>query len=206
MWGLSSWLVTGFYHPAPGYLRTVKLSKANSHFKTLLIYIYKPFLKSVHKTGPHVNIKQHMIHTQTSNTFFWTVSPFNITCIKRAHKARDMQVSSTILIYYTRFKKIFLKNNFRKRLYKSLNAWTNISATRQKAAHTIHQLSNPSCSTGEKKILKKEGLTPNEKCLISFQEKSQELPSLEIQTGSLSRSVTLWAPLRALYHKSNQNN
>ena len=54
-----------------------------THASKPLIYIYKPFLKSVHKTYPYTNTKQNM-HKHTK---FRRVSPFNIPPAKRAHKA-----------------------------------------------------------------------------------------------------------------------
>ena len=52
----------------------------------LFIY-YKPFVKSIHKTNHFASIKQKM-HTQTSHTNFQRVSPFDITPVEGAYKAR----------------------------------------------------------------------------------------------------------------------
>ena len=53
--------------------------------KLLFSRIYQPSVKSVYKTNHFANIKH--THTQTSDTNFRGVSPFNITPVKRARKA-----------------------------------------------------------------------------------------------------------------------
>ena len=57
------------------------------HISKLFSYVYKSFVKSVHKTNHFANLKQK-IHAQTSDTNFRRVRPFVITPVKRAHKAR----------------------------------------------------------------------------------------------------------------------
>ena len=73
------------------------------HMSKLFWRIYQPSVKSVYKTNHFTNIT-HTIHkrqtqtsdtnirhkhqTQTSDTNFRRVSPFSITPVKRAHKAR----------------------------------------------------------------------------------------------------------------------
>ena len=56
------------------------------HISKLFPRIYQPSVKSIYKTNHFTNIKH--THTQTSDTNFRRVSPFNITPVKRAHKAR----------------------------------------------------------------------------------------------------------------------
>ena len=56
------------------------------HISKLFSHIYQPSVKSVYKTNQFANIKH--IYTQTSDINFRRVSPFNITPVKRAHKAR----------------------------------------------------------------------------------------------------------------------
>ena len=70
-------------------LHRVTAGQSNSghkqiHISKLFSHIYQPSLKSVYKTSHFTDIK----HTQTSDTNFRRVSPFNITPVKRAHKAR----------------------------------------------------------------------------------------------------------------------
>ena len=55
------------------------------HISKLFPRIYQPSVKSIYETNHLANTN---IHTQTSDTNFWRVSPFNITPVKRAHKAR----------------------------------------------------------------------------------------------------------------------
>ena len=50
------------------------------HISKLFLHLYQPSLKSIYKTNHFANIK----HTYTNIRF----SPFNITPVKRAHKAR----------------------------------------------------------------------------------------------------------------------
>ena len=57
------------------------------HISKLFSHIYQPSVKSIYKTDHFTNIK-HTWHTQTSDTNFRKVSPFNIIHVKRAHKAR----------------------------------------------------------------------------------------------------------------------
>ena len=93
------------------------------------------------------------MHTQTSDTNFRRVSPFNITPVKRAHKARTCwyrRPFRLIYRYQVKEKRKEKKNGqmqykIKKMLYKCIMA--NTSAIWQQAAHTTHQLSSPSCST-----------------------------------------------------------
>ena len=50
------------------------------HISKLFLHIYQPSLKSIYKTNHFVNIKPSYTNIR--------VSPFNITPVKRAHKAR----------------------------------------------------------------------------------------------------------------------
>ena len=83
-WLAGHWILTSCQQHRSTAGQSPSLS-ANAHFKTLLIY--KPLLKSIHKTNPCTYIKQN-IHPQTSNKKSQTVRPFNITTVKIAHKAR----------------------------------------------------------------------------------------------------------------------
>ena len=56
------------------------------HISKLFPRIYQPSVKSLYKTNHFTNIKH--THTQTSDINFRRVSSFNITPVKRAHKAR----------------------------------------------------------------------------------------------------------------------
>ena len=82
------------------------VSKTSSH-------AYKPCLKSVSKTSSHTDLfsnhsakpistqtqNKTYMYTQTSDTNFRRVSPFNVIAVKRTHEARAcMLVSSAILI------------------------------------------------------------------------------------------------------------
>ena len=67
----------------------VTSGKSNSghkqiHISKLFSHMHQPSVKSIYKTNHFTNIK----HTQTSDTNFRRVSPFNIIPVKRAHKAR----------------------------------------------------------------------------------------------------------------------
>ena len=73
--------------------------------KSSHIYI-NPFVKSIYKT----NHKSK--HTQTWDTNFWRVSPFNITTVKRAHKARTCWYRRPFcLIYWYQVKEKLKKRN-----------------------------------------------------------------------------------------------
>ena len=48
----------------------------------LISYIYKPFVKSVHKTNHLANMKQN-IHTQISDTNFQELVPLNLPLLKK---------------------------------------------------------------------------------------------------------------------------
>ena len=83
-----------------GHLRTIKLlSQANAHFKTLILYMCKPFLKSNQHSHPtdKYKTKHAHIYTQTSNTQFWRVWPLSIVPVRKVYKIRDMLVYLTIL-------------------------------------------------------------------------------------------------------------
>ena len=72
---VSNWILTYCQLTALGSLQTIKLSRANSHFKSH--HIYKPLLKSIHNTYAYA-------YTQILNTNFQRVSPFSTTPVKRA--------------------------------------------------------------------------------------------------------------------------
>ena len=56
------------------------------HISKLFSHIYQPSVRSIYKTNHFTNIKH--TYKMYTNTNFWRVSPFNITPVKRAHKAR----------------------------------------------------------------------------------------------------------------------
>ena len=109
------------------------------------IYINYPLSSQSTKTTHFANIKP----TQISDTNFRRVSPFNITPVKRAHKARTCwyrRPFRLIYRYQIKEKKEKEKRNGQiKILYKCIMA--NTSAIWQLAAHTTYQLSSPSYST-----------------------------------------------------------
>ena len=139
-----------------------------THVKTLPIFINLSVM-SIHETNHFANIKQN-IHTQLSDTNFRRVSHFNITPVKRAHKARTCWYRPFRLMYRYQVKEKYKKGmdryniNF-KMLYKCIMA--NTSAIWQQAAHTTDQLSSPSCST---RAIQK-SLTLNKKYLKVFWKK-----------------------------------
>ena len=107
-----------------------------------------------------------------------SVSPFSITPVKRAHKARTCWYHRPFcLIYQYQVKEKKKKKEWTDtiHIYWEKKKWekkcilANTSAIWQQAAHTTYQLSSPSCST---RAIQK-SLTLNEKYL-SFLEKSQE--------------------------------
>ena len=74
------------------------------HVSKLFSHIYQPSVKSVYKTNHFANIKHTC--TQTSGTNFQRVSPFNITPVKRAHRARTCWYCLPFsLIYWHQVKK-----------------------------------------------------------------------------------------------------
>ena len=111
------------------------------HISKLFSYIYIDLLSS-QSTKP--------ITSQT-DTNFRRVSPFNITPVKRAHKARTCWYCRPFsLVYQYHIKEKYFKkrngqtqHNFFFKLYKCIMA--NTSAIWQQAAHTTYQLSSPSC-------------------------------------------------------------
>ena len=115
------------------------------------------------------------MNPQTSDKFFWRVSPFNITPVKRAHKAKTCWYHRPFhLIYQYQVKEKYKKgmdrhNIKKKKKYKCIMA--NISAIWQQAAHTTYQLSSPSCST---RAIQK-SLTLNEKYLRVFWKKVRRM-------------------------------
>ena len=90
------------------------------------------------------------MHTQTSDTNIWRVRLFNITPIKRAHKARTCWYHQTFhLIYQNQIKEEYKKGMDRHNkkiglLYKCIMAHT--SAIWQQAVYIYH-LPSPNCST-----------------------------------------------------------
>ena len=75
-------------------------SQADTHFKTSHLYIYKPFIKSVHQTNFYTKIKQNR-YPQTSNTNFWRVCPFKTAPVKKVHKVYmlvSVAIPSNLLI------------------------------------------------------------------------------------------------------------
>ena len=103
-----------------------------------------------HKISPDTNLHKTK-HTQTSNTKFQRISPFSITPVKKARKARTRWYRGPFRRFInTRFfKKKYEKEmdrrneNFLKILYKCIIAST--SDIWQHAAHTTDQLISPSC-------------------------------------------------------------
>ena len=97
------------------------------------------------------SLRKHKTHTQTSDTNFRRVSPFNITPVKRAHKAKTCWYRRPFRLIYRyqvkeKYEKRMDRHNIKlKMLYKCIIA--NTSAIWQQAAHTTYQLSSPSCST-----------------------------------------------------------
>ena len=89
----------------------VTSGKSNSghkqiHILKLFSHIYQPSVKSVYKTNQFANIKQ------TSDTNFRRVSPFSITPVKSAHKARTCWYRRPFrLIYRYQVKEKYKKRN-----------------------------------------------------------------------------------------------
>ena len=69
-----------------------------THISKLFSHIRQPSLKSIYKTSLFANIKY--TYKQKSNTNFRRVSPFNITTVKRAHKARACRYCRPFRLIY----------------------------------------------------------------------------------------------------------
>ena len=93
-----------------------------------------------------IYIKQNILEHQTQN--FRRISPFGITPVEKAHKARTRWYRGPFRRFInTRLKKKSIKKEWTeaiknsKILYKCITA--NTSVIRQHAAHTTDQLSSP---------------------------------------------------------------
>ena len=101
-----------------------------------------------HKISHNTNLHKTK-HTQTSDTkYFRRISPFGITPVEKAHKARTRWYRGPFRRFIdTRFKKKSIKKEWTeaiknsKILYKCITA--NTSVIWQRAAHTTNQLSSP---------------------------------------------------------------
>ena len=77
------------------------------HISQLFLYIT---LCEVSPQNHSANIKQNLMYTQTSNTNFQSVNPFNITPTKRARKARTCWYHWPFhLIYWYQIKEEYKK-------------------------------------------------------------------------------------------------
>ena len=84
------------------------------HISKLFSHIYINFLSS--QSTKSITSQTKNIHTQTSDTNFWRVSPFNITPVKRAHKARTCWYRRPFrLIYWYQVKEKYKKEIDRQR-------------------------------------------------------------------------------------------
>ena len=143
--GGSGWILTSC-QPC-SHLRMIKRCHMHSS-KPLLID--KPFLKSIYTINPYTNLTQN-IQTQTLNTNFQRVSPFNISPVKRTHEAKTCWYHQPFrLIYWhqikDKHKQEMARSNNKiktKMLYKCI--MVNISVIRQQAAHTTDHQTSPSC-------------------------------------------------------------
>ena len=87
----SNWILTSC-QPHRVTSRHSNSAQKQIHLSKLLfsrIIIYQPSVKSIYKTNHFTNINDKTyMNTQTSHINFQRVSPFNITPVKRVHKAR----------------------------------------------------------------------------------------------------------------------
>ena len=112
------------------------------HISKLFSHIYQPSVKSIYETNHFANI-----HTQTSDTNFRRVSPFNITPVKRTHKARTCRYRRPFRLIYRyqvkeKYKKGMDRHIFFLKLYKCIMAntrQTNRQAGRQAGRQTDRQ-------------------------------------------------------------------
>ena len=104
-------------------------------------------LSKNHKISPDTNFHKQIIHKhQTQN--FRRISPFGITPVKRAHKARTGWYRGPFRRFInTRCKKKSIEKEWteakKKKLYKSITA--NTSVILQLVAQTTDQLASSSC-------------------------------------------------------------
>ena len=93
-----------------------------------------------------IYIKQNINKHRTQN--FRRISPFGITPVEKAHKARTCWYRGPFRRFMnTRFEKKNIRKGMdrsnKKKLYKCITA--NTSAIWQHAAHTTNQMSSPNC-------------------------------------------------------------
>ena len=87
---VSNWILTSCQpHRVTSERSDSAISKYTCQHPSPAAVMHKPFLKSIHKTSPYTDIKNTFKNPQilTSNTN--CRSPFNITPVRRAHKARE---------------------------------------------------------------------------------------------------------------------
>ena len=135
----SNWILMSVNHSgSPQDSQTQVISKYTFLNSSHILYIYISTLCQVNLQNQSLHKHKTFMYTQTSDTNFRRVSPFNITPVKRAHKARTCWYCRPFcLIYQYQVKEKYKKGMARCNI-KLKNIIIKTSAIWQEAVHTTN--------------------------------------------------------------------